>query len=85
MKGNSGYSTHAARLARAEGPSGALQLHNMSANHPQKAPKSPELCTLAADNPNPKTDNILGYVAPNAIASAPNPPATSTILVVSTL
>ena len=32
MKGNSGYSTHEARLPRAEGPSRALYLHNMSAN-----------------------------------------------------
>ena len=34
MKGNGGYSTHAARLPRAEGPSRALKLHNMSANRP---------------------------------------------------
>ena len=34
MKGNSGYSTHAARLPCAEGPSRALRLHNMSANCP---------------------------------------------------
>ena len=44
MKRNSGYSTHAARLPRAEGPSRALYLHNMSANRPQKAPKSPRIC-----------------------------------------
>ena len=44
MKGNSGYSTHAARLARAEGPSRALCLHNMSANRRQKAPESPKTC-----------------------------------------
>ena len=44
MKGNGGYSTHAARLPRAKGPSRAFQLHNMSANHPQKAPKSPRIC-----------------------------------------
>ena len=30
MKGNSGYSTHAARLPRAEGPSTSLEFHNMS-------------------------------------------------------
>ena len=34
-KGNGGYTTHAARLPRAEGASRALQLHNMSANRPQ--------------------------------------------------
>ena len=40
IKGNSGYSTHAARLPRAEGP----ELHNTSANRPQKAAKSPMIC-----------------------------------------
>ena len=44
MKGNSGYSTHAAGLPRAKGPSRALKLHNMFANRPQKAPKSPRIC-----------------------------------------
>ena len=44
MEGNSGYSTHAARLPSAEGPSRPPQLHNMSANRPQKAPKSPKIC-----------------------------------------
>ena len=44
MKGNSGYSTHAAGLPRAEGPSRALYLHNMSVNRPQKAPKIPGIC-----------------------------------------
>ena len=43
-KGNCGYSTHAARFHRAEGPSRAIKLHNMSANCPQKAPKSPRIC-----------------------------------------
>ena len=78
MKGNSGYSTHAARLAPTEGPSRALSLHNMSMNRPQKAPKNPQnLCTLAADSPKPKTNPTLGYVAPNAISFAPNPPTTT--------
>ena len=71
-KGNCGYSTHAARLHRAEGPSKALQLHNISAKGPQK---TQTLCTLAADSPKPKTDHILGYVAQSAISSSPNPPA----------
>ena len=44
MKGNSGYSTHAARLPHAKEPSRALELHNMSANRPQKTPKSPRIC-----------------------------------------
>ena len=47
----------------------------------QTAPKGPQkpknLCTLAADSPKPKTDHILGYVAQNAISSAPNPRATT--------
>ena len=44
MEGNSGYSTHAARLPRARGPSRAPSVHNMSANRPQKAPKRPRIC-----------------------------------------
>ena len=45
---------------------------------PPQAPRKPQnLCTLAADSPNPKTDHILGYVAQNAISSGPNPPATT--------
>ena len=48
---------------------------------PRTTPKRPQkpqnLCTLAADSPKPKTDHILGYVAQNAISSAPNPPATT--------
>ena len=32
---------------------------------------------MAADSPKPKTDHILGYVAQNAVPSAPNPPATT--------
>ena len=44
---------------------------------PKRPPKAP-LCTLAADDsPKPKTDHILGYVAQNAVLSAPNPPATT--------
>ena len=35
------------------------------------------LCTLAADTPKPKTDHISGYMAQNAMSSAPNPPATT--------
>ena len=43
-----------------------------------KRPPNPyKLCTLAADSPKPKTDHILGYVAQNAILSAPNPPAST--------
>ena len=41
MKGNSGFSTHAARLPSA---ARALQLHKMPAKRPQKAPKSPKIC-----------------------------------------
>ena len=45
---------------------------------PPKGPQKPQnLCTLAADGPKPKTDDILGYVAQNVISSAPNPPATT--------
>ena len=43
MKGNSGCSTHTVKFSRAERPSRALLLHNMSANCPQKA-KSPRIC-----------------------------------------
>ena len=32
--------------------------------------KPQNLCTLAADSPKPKTDDILGYVAQNAISTA---------------
>ena len=43
-----------------------------------KRPQNPQnLRTLAADSPKPKTDHILGFVAQNAISSAPNPPATT--------
>ena len=80
MKGSTGYSTHAARLTRAEGPSRALYLQNMSTNQPQKGPKSPKndhLCTLATEGPKPKTEYILGYVAQIGISSAPNPPAST--------
>ena len=44
MKGNSGYSTRAARLPRAKGPSRALSLHNMSGNRPEKAPECSTNC-----------------------------------------
>ena len=44
MKGNSGYSTHAARLPCAEGLFRALKLHTMSTNRPHKAPESPRIC-----------------------------------------
>ena len=37
-KGNSGYSTHAATLPRAEGPSRALKLHNYVRELPPKGP-----------------------------------------------
>ena len=78
MKGNSGYSTHAARLPYAEGTSRALELHNLSANRPQKAPKVPRICAhWPPTAPNPKKDHILGYVAQNAVSSAPSPPATT--------
>ena len=40
MKGNSGYSTHAGRLPRAEEPSNCT---TCSAKRPQEAPKSPRL------------------------------------------
>ena len=44
----------------------------------KRSPKKPQnLCTLAADSPNPKTDHILGYMAPKGVSSAPNPPATT--------
>ena len=43
---------------------------------PRIAPKSPNnFYTLAADNPKPKPDHILGYMAQNAISSTPYPPA----------
>ena len=43
MKGNSGYSTHAARLSRAEGPSKG-PLTPQYVDRPQKAPESPRIC-----------------------------------------
>ena len=43
MKGNTRYCANAARLPRAQGPSRPLLLHNMSANRPRKAPKSPKI------------------------------------------
>ena len=61
-----------------KGPLGPSNSTIYSAHRPQKAPRKPQnLCTLAADNPKPKTDHILGYVAQNTISSAPNPPATT--------
>ena len=78
MKGNSGYSTHAARLPRAEGPLRPSNSTIYVREAPPKGPQKPQnLCTLAADNPKPKTDLILGYVAQNVISSAPNPPTTT--------
>ena len=60
-------------------PKGPLGPSN-SILRPQTAPKGPQkppnLCILAADSPKPKTNHILGYVAQNAISSAPNPPTT---------
>ena len=45
---------------------------------PPKGPQKPQnLCTLAADSPKPKIDNILRYMALKAISSEPNPPATT--------
>ena len=70
-KENSGCSRHATRIPCLR----ALQLHNMPANGPQKGPQKPQnLCTLATDGPKPKGDHILGYVAQNAISSAPHTP-----------
>ena len=64
MKGNSGYSTHAARLPCAEGPSRALHNSQYVRGPPPKGPQKPwNLCTLATDSPKPRTDHILGYVA----------------------
>ena len=61
-------------------PKGPLGTSN-STTCPQTALKRPRkhqnLCTLAADSPNRKTDHILGYVAQYAISIAPNPPATT--------
>ena len=74
MKGNSGYSAHAAQLPRAEGPSNCTICPRTVPNGPQKAQN---LCTLAADSPKPKIDHILGYVAKNTISRAPNPVATT--------
>ena len=74
MKGNSGYSTHAARLPCAERLSRAPLTTQYVR---ERAHKAQNLCTLAADSHKPKTDHILGCVAHNAIPSAPNPPATT--------
>ena len=61
-----------------KGPLGPSNSTICSAKRPQKAPKMPRICAhLAADSPKPKADHILGYVAQNAISSAPNPPATT--------
>ena len=47
-------------------------------DRPSKGPqKLQNLCKLAANSPKPKKDHISGYVAQNAISSAPNPPATT--------
>ena len=44
----------------------------------RKGPKNlPNSGTLAADSAKPKIHHILGYVAQNAILSAPNPLATT--------
>ena len=60
-----------------KGPLGPSNSTICPRNAPQKGPRKPQnLCTLAADSPNPKIDHILGYVAQNAFWSVPNPPAT---------
>ena len=77
-KGNGGYSCHAARLPRAEGPFRALYLHNMFLEAPPNGPRNPHnLCTLANNIPKAKKHHILGYVAQDAIWSEPYPPATT--------
>ena len=62
-------------------PKGPLALSNSTIcprTTPKRPPHKPQnLYTLAADSPKPKTDHIFGYVAQNAILSAPNPPATT--------
>ena len=70
-KGNSGYSTHAARLPYAEG-----RTPQYVGEPPAKRPQKPEkLCTLASREP--QTKERPYYVAENVISSAPNPPATT--------
>ena len=44
---------------------------------PKRPPKPPEFVHIGRQDPTPNTDHMLGYVAPNAISSAPNPPATT--------
>ena len=77
MKGNSGYSTHATRLPRAAGPLRPSNSTICRQTAPKRLPKPQNLHTLAADGPKPKKDHILGYVAQNAISSAPDPPTTT--------
>ena len=58
-------------------PKGPLTPHYVR-KPPPKGPHKPQiLCTLATNSPKPKTDHISGYVAQNAILSAPNPPTTT--------
>ena len=61
-------------------PKGPLGFSNSTifSKPPPKGPrKLKTLCTFAANSPKPKTDHISGYVAQNAISSAPNTPATT--------
>ena len=67
-----------------KGPLGPLTPQYVREPPPKGPRKTQNLCTLAADNPKPKTDHILGYVAQNAISIAPNLTATTPRLVVST-
>ena len=57
MKGNSGYSTHAARLPRAEGPSNSTICLRTA---PKRPPKAPEFVHIGRRQPQTKNRPYLG-------------------------
>ena len=62
------------------GPSNSTICPRTAPKRPRKTPKfvhSGRRQPQTKDSPKPKTTHILGYVAQNAISSAPNPPATT--------
>ena len=60
MKGNSGYSTRAARLPRATALYGPLTPQYVRKPPPKGPQKHQNLCTLAADSPKPKLALNIG-------------------------
>ena len=65
MKGHCCYSANAPRLPRAEGPSKALQLHNVSTNRPLKwCKKAHEFVHIGQQKPPTKDIIYLGVSGP---------------------